>query len=87
MGLVNKVVPPEQLEEETLAWCRSILGFAPTSLRSTKVALNFMGDMMYPAWRHGTELLRYIWGSEESLEGMRGFAEKKTPNFRKFRRN
>jgi naphthoate synthase len=51
------------------------------------VALNFMGDMMYPAWRHGTELLRYIWGSEESLEGMRGFSEKKTPNFRKFRRN
>ncbi len=87
MGLVNKVVPHERLEEETLAWCRTILSFAPTTLRSTKVSLNFLGDMMYPSWRHGSELLRYIWGSEESLEGMRGFTEKKTPNFGKFRRN
>ncbi len=87
MGLVNKVVPHEKLEEETMAWCRAILGFAPTSLRSTKVSLNFVSDMMYPAWRHGSELLRYIWGSEESIEGMRGFTEKKTLNFKKFRSN
>ena len=87
MGLVNKVVPHEKLEEETMAWCRSILGFAPTTLRSTKVALNFVSDMMYPAWRHGSELLRYIWGSQESLEGMRGFTEKIQPDFNQFRRN
>ncbi len=40
MGLVNVVVPLEQLEEETLSWARQMLRNSPTALRMIKAALN-----------------------------------------------
>lgn len=40
MGLINTVVPLEQLEEETAVWCREILSNSPTALRVLKAALN-----------------------------------------------
>ena len=40
MGLINTVVPLEQLEEETAVWCREILKNSPTALRVLKAALN-----------------------------------------------
>jgi dihydroxynaphthoic acid synthetase len=86
MGLVNKVVPHEKLDEAAREWCDRILSLAPTTLRATKVSLNFGSDLMYGQWKHGSELLSYIWGSEESLEGMNAFMEKRAPNFAPFRR-
>ncbi|MFQ5880515.1 MAG: 1,4-dihydroxy-2-naphthoyl-CoA synthase, partial [Dehalococcoidia bacterium] len=47
MGLVNAVVPPEHLEEETLAWCREILAKSPTALRFLKAAFNADTDYVY----------------------------------------
>ena len=40
MGLINTVVPLDQLEEETAVWCREILRNSPTALRVLKAALN-----------------------------------------------
>ena len=40
MGLVNKVVPLEWLEEETVQWCREILANSPTAIRCLKAAMN-----------------------------------------------
>src|SRR5262245_40929307 len=44
MGLVNKVVPIEKLEEETVAWCRKMLELSPLALRLLKAGFNAADD-------------------------------------------
>lgn len=85
IGLINKVVPKAKLREETMSWCQQIKGYSGQTLRATKKSLNFEADELYASWQQGMELLAEIWGSEESLEGMNAFMEKRKPNFHKFR--
>jgi len=85
IGLINKCVPHKDLLKETLAWCETIKGLSPQTLRMTKKSLNFESDLLYASWQHGMELLAHVWGSEESLEGMNAFLEGRKPNFQKFR--
>ena len=85
IGLINKVVPKARLREATEQWCESLKSFSPQSLRATKKSLNHESDELYPSWQHGMELLAHVWGSEESIEGMNAFLEKRKPDFQKFR--
>jgi len=85
IGLINKCVPQSELRKETLAWCETIKGHSPQTLRMTKKSLNFESDLLYASWQHGMELLAHVWGSEESLEGMNAFLEGRKPDFQKFR--
>jgi dihydroxynaphthoic acid synthetase len=85
IGLINKVVPKAELREATEEWCRQMKGYSGQTLRATKKSLNFESDELYASWQHGMELLAEIWGSEESLEGMNAFLEKRKPDFHKFR--
>jgi len=85
VGLINRVVPQDQLLAETEIWCEQIKGFSGQTIRSTKKSLNFESDMLYASWQHGMELLAEIWGSEEGLEGMNAFLEKRKPDFMQFR--
>ena len=85
IGLINKCVPQSELRKETLAWCETIKGHSPQTLRMTKKSLNFESDLLYASWQHGMELLAHVWGSEESLEGMDAFLEGRKPDFQKFR--
>lgn len=85
VGLINKCVPHETLRAETEAWCEKIKGYSGQTLRATKKSLNFESDQLYASWQHGMELLAEIWGSEESLEGMNAFLEKRKPDFMRFR--
>ena len=85
IGLINKVVPKAELRKATEEWCERIKSHSPQTLRATKKALNFESDELYAAWQHGMELLGEIWGSEESLEGMHAFLEKRKPDFNQFR--
>ncbi len=85
VGLANKMVPLAKLREETEAWCRQIRSYSSQTLRATKKSLNFESDELYASWQHGMELLAHIWGSEESLEGMQAFLDKRKPDFQKFR--
>jgi len=85
VGLANKVVPKAELRAATLEWCQRIKGMSAQTLRATKKSLNHESDELYASWQHGMELLANIWGSEESLEGMRAFLEKRKPDFQKFR--
>ncbi len=86
IGLINKVVPKARLHEQTEAWCQQIKGHSGQTIRATKKSLNFESDQLYASWQQGMELLAEVWGSEESLEGMKAFLEKREPNFQKFRR-
>jgi 1,4-dihydroxy-2-naphthoyl-CoA synthase len=85
IGLINKCVPQSELRKETLAWCETIKGHSPQTLRMTKKSLNFESDLLYASWQHGMELLAHVWGSEESLEGMDAFLAGRKPDFQKFR--
>jgi dihydroxynaphthoic acid synthetase len=85
IGLINRVVPKAQLRAATEEWCESIKSFSGQTLRATKKSLNFESDELYASWQQGMELLANIWGSEESLEGMQAFLERRKPDFQKFR--
>ncbi len=85
IGLANESVPAADLlgrVEEVVAQIKS---YSSATIRATKVALNYDSDALYPAWQHGMELLANIWGTEESLEGMNAFLEKRPADFHQFR--
>ncbi len=86
MGLVNTVVPLDQLEEETVKWCREMLEHSPLALRCLKTALNADcdGQMGLLDLAGNATLLYYM--SEEAKEGKNAFVEKRKPDFSKFPR-
>jgi naphthoate synthase len=86
MGLVNAVVPYEQLEAETVKWCREILQHSPLALRCLKSALNADcdGQAGLQELAGNATLLFYL--TEEGQEGRDAFVEKRKPNFSKFKR-
>jgi naphthoate synthase len=86
MGLVNHVVPYEQLEKETVKWCREMLEHSPMALRCLKASLNADcdGQMGLLDLAGNATLLYYM--SEEAKEGKQAFVEKRKPNFKKFPR-
>jgi naphthoate synthase len=86
MGLVNCVVPYEQLEAETIQWCREMLANSPIALRCLKAALNADcdGQAGLQELAGNATLLFYL--SEEGQEGRNAYVEKRKPDFRKFPR-
>jgi naphthoate synthase len=84
MGLVNKVVPLEELEATTLAWCRKILQKSPLALRMLKCAFNaeLDGQAGIQELAGNATLLYYL--TEEAKEGKNAFLEKRAPDFSKF---
>jgi naphthoate synthase len=84
MGLVNTVVPLEELEEETVRWCREMLALSPFSLRLLKASFNAAEDGLTGIQQlaHDANLLFYM--SEEAQEGRDAYREKRTPDFGRF---
>jgi naphthoate synthase len=84
MGLVNTVVPLEELEEETVKWCREMLDLSPFALRLVKASFNADEDGATGIQQlaHDTNLLFYA--SEEAREGREAYREKRRPDFDKF---
>ncbi len=86
MGLVNAVVPLEELEATTVEWCREMLALSPFALRLVKSSFNAQEDGYAGIQQlaHDTNLLLY--GSEEATEGRTAFLEKRAPDFSRFPR-
>src|SRR3954447_8768846 len=84
MGLVNRVVPLEELEEETVGWCREMLELSPFALRLLKASFNAAEDGIAGIQQlaHDTNLL--VYGSKEAQEGRNAYREKRRPDFGKF---
>jgi naphthoate synthase len=84
MGLVNTVVALEELEEETVRWCREMLELSPFSLRLLKASFNAAEDGMAGLQQlaHDANLLFYA--SEEAREGREAYKERRSPDFAKF---
>jgi naphthoate synthase len=84
MGLVNKVVPLDKLEETTVAWCRKILEKSPIALRMLKCSFNaeLDGQAGIQELAGNATLLYYL--SDEAKEGKNAFMEKRKPDFSKF---
>jgi naphthoate synthase len=84
MGLVNTVVPVEELEEETVRWCREMLELSPFALRLLKASFNAAEDGLAGLQQlaHDANLLFY--GSEEAQEGRDAYMEGRKPDFGKF---
>jgi naphthoate synthase len=86
MGLVNTVVPLEELEAETVKWCREMLELSPFSLRLLKASFHAAEDGLSGIQQlaHDTNLLFYA--SEEAREGREAYREKRKPDFSQFPR-
>jgi len=84
MGLVNKVVPFDRLEDETVTWCRKIMQHSPLALRMIKAGLNaeLDGQAGIQELAGNATMLYYM--TEEAQEGKNAFLEKRQPDFKKF---
>ena len=84
MGLVNAVVPYEELESTTLQWCEEVLQHSPIALRCLKSALNADCDGQAGLQELAGNATMLFYMTEEGQEGHRAFLEKRPPNFKKF---
>ncbi len=86
MGLINTIVPYENLEIETVKWCKEILEHSPIALRCLKAALNADCDGQVGLQELAGNATMLYYMSEEGQEGRNAFNEKRKPNFKKFKR-
>ncbi|MCB0516098.1 MAG: 1,4-dihydroxy-2-naphthoyl-CoA synthase [Chitinophagales bacterium] len=84
MGMVNKVVPLPQLEDEVVDWCYTMMQRSPLALRMIKMCLNAELDGQHGIMElaGNATLLYYL--TEEAQEGKNAFLEKRAPDFQQF---
>ena len=84
MGLVNKVVPFEKLEDEVVEWAETIMQHSPLALRMIKAGLNaeLDGQAGIQELAGDATLLYYL--TDEAQEGKNAFLEKRSPNFKQY---
>ncbi len=83
MGLVNTVVPHDDLDAEIARWCAEILERSPTAIAIAKRSFNADTDNIRGISGMGMQALTMYYASAESKEGVAAFNEKRKPDFRK----
>jgi naphthoate synthase len=86
MGLINKVVPFEELEDTCVAWARRIMMMSPTAIRFMKASFNAATDGLAGLQQLGGDATMLYYTTEEAMEGRDAFKEKRTPDFSKWPR-
>jgi 2-ketocyclohexanecarboxyl-CoA hydrolase len=84
MGLVNKVVPHEQLDSEVESWVAEINLLSPTAIAIAKRSFNADSENIRGISLLGIQAVKHFYMSEESKEGVRAFNEKRPPDFKQF---
>ncbi len=84
MGMVNKVVPHEKLEDVALEWAAEINSKSPTAIRMLKFGFNLIDDGLVGQQLFAGEATRLAYGTDEAEEGRRAFLEKRKQDFSKF---
>lgn len=86
MGLVNTVVPHDELDAEVDRWCAELMERSPTALALAKRSFNADTESIRGIASLGMHALSLYYDTEESREGGRAFREKRPPQFRKHAR-
>src|SRR5216684_3688142 len=86
MGLVNAVVPLDQLEEETVTWAKEILDKSPLAIRFLKAAFNADTDGLAGLQQLAGDATLLYYLTDEAQEGKNAFLEKRRPDFSRFPR-
>ncbi|MDE6755367.1 MAG: 1,4-dihydroxy-2-naphthoyl-CoA synthase, partial [Muribaculaceae bacterium] len=84
MGMVNKVVPFDKLEEEVVEWCRTIMKRSPLAIRMIKRGLNAELDGQAGLMEFAGDATLMYYLMDEAQEGKNAFLEKRDPNFEQF---
>ena len=85
MGLINRVVPLDQLEAETIQWCREMLEKSPVALQCLKAALNADCDGQAGLQELAGCATMLFYQTAEAQEGRDAFVEKRKPDFQQFK--
>jgi 2-ketocyclohexanecarboxyl-CoA hydrolase len=84
-GLVNKVVPPDQLKAEVRSWADEILRLSPTALKILKQSMNTDTEHFAALGQMAYSSLKLFGESAEAQEGITAFNEKRAPDFSAYR--
>ena len=84
MGLVNRVVPLEKLEEECVSWAHEMMRLSPLALRMIKAGLNAELDGQAGIQELAGDATALYYMLDEAQEGGKAFLEKRTPDWNKF---
>lgn len=86
MGLINKVVNIDILEQETINICQEIQSYSPFAIRMIKRCLNAELDGQHGLMQLAGDATLMFYLMKESIEGKKAFLQKKIPNFKKFKK-
>ena len=86
-GLVNKIVPADQLRKEVRAWADEILRLSPTALKVLKQSMNTDSEHFAGIGQMAYSSLKMFGDSDEAKEGITAFNEKRSPDFSAYRGN
>jgi naphthoate synthase len=84
MGMVNAVVPHQDLEKVALEWADIMNRKSPTAMRMIKYAFNMIDDGLVGQQLFAGEATRLAYGTDEAVEGRVAFLEKRPQDYRRF---
>ncbi len=84
MGMINKVIPHQDLEKEALRWAKEINSKSPTAMRMLKFGFNLQDDGLVGQQLFAGEATRLAYGTDEAREGRDAFLEKRDQNYSQF---
>ena len=84
MGMINKVVAHDQLEQTAYDWAQVIMTKSPTAIKMLKFGFNLIDDGLIGQQVYAGEATRLAYGTDEAEEGRNAFLEKRDPDFKKY---